>query len=115
MYSGQVLRGAVNRPIPDLLDTLRQEHDNMGQEMSVFKAQRDDFERKRVLPTRIVPFSSLMPSLANSCILAWQFSTASVPTSTSQIGRLYCCGVPERCRPFHALRHASAIIEQKSI
>ena len=47
MYSGQVLRGSVGRPIPDLLETLRQEYETMGQEMSVFKAQRDDYERKR--------------------------------------------------------------------
>ena len=49
MYSGQVLRGSVGRPIPDLLKTLRQEYETMGQEMSVFKAQRDDYERKRKL------------------------------------------------------------------
>jgi len=50
MYSGQVLRGAVGRPIPDLLETLRQEYENMGQEISVFKAQRDEYERKRRPP-----------------------------------------------------------------
>ena len=48
MYSGQVLRGSVGvTRIPDLLDTLRQEYENIGQEMSVYKAQRDDYERKR--------------------------------------------------------------------
>ena len=51
MYSGQVLRGAVGRPIPDLLETLRQEYENMGQEISVFKAQRDEYERKRRPPS----------------------------------------------------------------
>jgi hypothetical protein len=55
MYSGQVLRGAVGRPIPDLLETLHQEYENMGQEISVFKAQRDEYERKRRPPARRLP------------------------------------------------------------
>jgi hypothetical protein len=55
MYSGQVLRGAVGRPIPDLLETLRQEYENMGQEISVFKAQRDEYERKRRHPAIRLP------------------------------------------------------------
>ena len=55
MYSGQVLRGAVGRPIPDLLETLRQEYENMGQEISVFKAQRDEYERKRRTPANRLP------------------------------------------------------------
>lgn len=47
--------------IPDLLDTLRQEYDTIGQEMSVYKAQRDDYERKRSCthPAHIPEFCTL--------------------------------------------------------
>jgi hypothetical protein len=52
MYSAQVprhLSSSMTR-IPDLLDTLRQDYEQMGQEISVFKAQRDDYERKCLSP-----------------------------------------------------------------
>lgn len=74
MYSGQVLRGSVTR-IPDLLDTLRQEYETIGQEMSVYKAQRDDYERKRVhFPACCLLFHHCVPclfsQLTRCCLLA---------------------------------------------
>ena len=45
MYSGRTrLLGSPR--FSDLLDTLRQDYETMGQEMSVYKAQRDEYERK---------------------------------------------------------------------
>eukprot|EP00276_Gloeochaete_wittrockiana_P015636 CAMPEP_0184341062 /NCGR_PEP_ID=MMETSP1089-20130417/9698_1 /TAXON_ID=38269 ORGANISM="Gloeochaete wittrockiana, Strain SAG46.84" /NCGR_SAMPLE_ID=MMETSP1089 /ASSEMBLY_ACC=CAM_ASM_000445 /LENGTH=87 /DNA_ID=CAMNT_0026669175 /DNA_START=41 /DNA_END=301 /DNA_ORIENTATION=+ len=52
--------GIVNR-IPELLDQLKSEYDCLSQEVSMYKNQREEFERK--LQTQLSELSSIQKTL----------------------------------------------------
>uniref|UniRef100_A0A7S4KSA0 Transcriptional repressor Tup1 N-terminal domain-containing protein n=1 Tax=Guillardia theta TaxID=55529 RepID=A0A7S4KSA0_GUITH len=46
MYGTQAARSGASTRIPDLLEQLKSEYDALGQESTLLKAQKEDFERK---------------------------------------------------------------------
>ena len=57
MYGTQAARSGASTRIPDLLEQLKSEYDALGQESTLLKAQKEDFERKRTywLIAELVP------------------------------------------------------------
>jgi hypothetical protein len=80
--------GAVgaNGRVPELLEKLKAEYEKMSHETNLFKAQRDEYERKRESPSSCLAMPRIEDASAASFVLPWCCS-ASVGSPDAGGGR----------------------------